>query len=93
MNTPQLNIQELETLKSSIDTMNRANHVEILKILKENDVKINENKSGVYINMSFLEKGVIEKISTFVKYIEEQEKSLEIVERQKIELSSSIERI
>jgi hypothetical protein len=43
--------------------------------------------------MSFLEKGVIEKISTFVKYIEEQEKSLEIVERQKIELSSSIERI
>ena len=33
MNTPQLNIQELETLKSSIDTMNRANHVEILKIL------------------------------------------------------------
>lgn len=93
MNTPQLNIQELETLKSSIDTMNRANHVEILKILKENDVKINENKSGVYINMSFLEKEVIEKIKTFVKYIEEQEKSLEIVERQKIELSSSIERI
>jgi hypothetical protein len=93
MNNPQINVQELETLKSSIDTMNRSNHVEILKILKENDVKINENKSGVYINMSFLEKDVIEKISTFVKYIEEQEKSLEIVERQKIELSSTIERI
>lgn len=93
MNTPQSNVQELETLKTSIDTMNRANHVEILKILKENDVKINENKSGVYINMSFLEKGVIEKISTFVNYIEEQEKSLEIVERQKIELSNTIERI
>ncbi len=93
MNTPQINVQELESLKASIDTMNRANHVEILKILKENDVKINENKSGVYINMSFIDKEVIEKISTFVKYIEEQEKSLEIVERQKIELSSSIERI
>ena len=93
MNNPQVNVQELETLKTSIDTMNRANHVEILKILKENDVKINENKSGVYINMSFLEKDVIEKISIFVKYIEEQEKSLEIVERQKIELSSTIERI
>lgn len=93
MNTPQINVQELEILKSSIDTMNRANHVEILKILKESDVKINENKSGVYINMSFLEKDVIERISTFVRYIEEQEKSLEIVERQKIELSSTIERI
>jgi hypothetical protein len=93
MNNPEINVQELETLKSSIDAMNRNNHVEILKILKENDVKINENKSGVYINMSFLEKDVIEKISTFVKYIEEQEKSLEIVERQKIELSCTIERI
>jgi hypothetical protein len=93
MNTLQINVQELETLKSSIDAMNRANHVEILKILKESDVKINENKSGVYINMSFLEKDVIERISTFVRYIEEQEKSLEIVERQKIELSSTIERI
>jgi hypothetical protein len=93
MNNPEINVQELETLKSSIDAMNRNNHVEILKILKENDVKINENKSGVYINMSFLEKDVIEKISTFVKYIEEQEKTLEIVERQKIELSSTIERI
>ena len=93
MDNSQINVQQLEMLKSSIDTLNRENHVEILKILKENDVKINENKSGVYINMSFLEKGVIEKISTFVKYIEEQEKSLEIVERQKIELSSSIERI
>ena len=92
MNTPQSNVQQLETLKTSIDTMNRANHVEILKILKENDVKINENKSGVYINMSFLEKDVIEKISAFVNYIEEQEKSLEIVERQKIELSNTIER-
>ncbi len=93
MNNPEINVQELETLKSSIDTMNRANHVEILKILKENNVKISENKSGVYINMSFLEKEVIEKISAFVNYIEEQEKTLEIVERQKIELSSTIERI
>lgn len=93
MNNPEINVQELETLKSSIDTMNRANHVEILKILKENNVKISENKSGVYINMSFLEKEVIEKISAFVNYIDEQEKTLEIVERQKIELSSTIERI
>lgn len=93
MNYPEINVQELETLKTSIDTMSRINHVEILKILKENNVKINENKSGVYINMSFLEKEVIKKINTFVNYIEEQEKALEIVERQKIELSSTIERI
>lgn len=93
MNNPEINVQELETLKTSIDSMSRANHVEILKILKDNNVKINENKNGVYINMSFLHNDVIDKISVFVNYIVEQEKSLEIVERQKIELSSIIERI
>jgi hypothetical protein len=83
-------VDELELIKSSVDAMTKANHVEILKILKENNVKINENKSGVYINLSFLPIDVVQKIYEFVRYIQEQEKSLDIVERKKIELSSTI---
>ena len=51
--------------------MTKANHVEIL-ILKENNVKINDNKNGVYINLSFLSVDAINKIKEFVKYIQEQ---------------------
>lgn len=86
----QASVNELELIKSSVDAMTKANHVEILKILKENNVKINENKSGIYINLSFLPIDVVQKINEFVRYIQEQEKSLDIVERKKIELSSTI---
>jgi hypothetical protein len=85
-----INIQKLETLKASIDVMSKMNHVEVLKILKDNDVKINENKSGVFINLSFLHKDVIDKLDDFIIFIEQREKLIEVVEQQKIELSSTI---
>lgn len=89
---PEIDIDEsrivrLEKMKNAIDVMTNLNHIEILKILKDNNAKINENKSGVYINMSFLHNDVVDKIDEFIKFIVEQEKSLEIDERHKIELS------
>ena len=83
----ELKIKQLERIKSSIDSMSKINHIEILKILKDNNAKINENKSGVYINMSFLHNDIITKIAEFVNFITEQEKTLEVDERQKKELS------
>ena len=47
-------VAKLETLKKTIETLNKYHQVEILKILTKNLCKINENKSGCYVNMSFL---------------------------------------
>ena len=80
----------LETMKFSIEKMNKSQHIEILKILKENDVKINENKSGIYINLSFLSNEAIDKIEKYIKYIDEQEATLSIIERQKDELTMNL---
>ena len=82
--------KELELIKSSIDKMNQIQHMEILKLLKNNKtVKLNENRNGVYINLSFLPDETVEELKKYVTYIEEQEESLEITERKKIELSYS----
>jgi hypothetical protein len=86
-------IKDLESMKLSIDTMSKMNHLEILKILNDNNVKINENKSGVYINLSFLHDDVVKKIEEFVNLVQQREILLEVVEQQKIELSSSINTI
>jgi cobyrinic acid a,c-diamide synthase len=83
--------RELELIKSSIDKMTQIQHIEILKILKNNKVvKLNENKNGVYINLSFLPDESVEEMKKYVVYIEEQEKLLQIIENQKLELSYSI---
>ena len=70
--------------------MDKSQHIEILQILKENNVKINENKSGIYINLSFLRTDVVEKIQKYLKYVEEQEETLNIIERQKVVLTNNL---
>ena len=70
-------VQNLEVLKSNIEKMTKSQQVEVLKILHQNpDVKLNENKSGVYVNLSFLSENVISNIQTYMKYVKEQELSL-----------------
>jgi hypothetical protein len=80
----------LESLKSQIETMNKNQHIEILKILKSNPlVKLNENKSGVYINLSFLPMETLSEIQEYVHYIQDQESSLRSMEYQKQEFKNT----
>jgi hypothetical protein len=64
--------------------MTKLQHIEILQILKTDPtIKLNENKSGVYINMSFLSKFSINEIQNYLKYIDVQENVLNPIEIQK----------
>ena len=84
----KFNDKRLETIKNSIDSMNKIQHIEILKILKSNkNVKINENNNGVCINLSFLPTETIDKLQEYV-YIKNQEKNLEITKVRTRELTS-----
>jgi len=63
---------------------------EMHRILKKNgNVKLNENKSGVYVNLSFLPKDTISELEYYLNYIEDQETSLIILENQKEEFKNS----
>lgn len=75
---------KLEKLKLQIEKMNIAQQVEVLKILNGDDkVILNENKSGIYVNLSFLPEDVVDKIDNYVKYVQDQEKSLNVIEDKK----------
>ena len=77
-------MNDLEKLKNTIESMSKMHHIEIIKILKKNqNVKLNENKNGVYINLSFLPDEIINEISDYVNYINDQENSLQTMEIQK----------
>jgi hypothetical protein len=83
------NIQDLEVLKKKIESLNKNHQIEVLKIFLENDIKVNENKSGIFINMSFLETDILEKINKYLMYIQEQENNLNSLETQKEEFKNT----
>jgi hypothetical protein len=75
---------DLETIKTRVEHMPKNQHIEVLKILNSYpNVKLNENKSGVFVNLSFLPQEALESVMKYVQYVEEQEKSLNMVENQK----------
>ena len=76
-------MDDLELMKTNIESMTKINQVEILKILLKHNVKINENKSGIFVNMSFLDKTIIEDIKVYLDYVKEQESTLQSLETKK----------
>jgi hypothetical protein len=81
---------ELETIKYKIEKLAKPHHIEILKILKKsNDITLNENKSGVYVNLSFLSQPIIDEITAYIHYVEEQEATLNSLEIQKLEFQNT----
>jgi len=72
---------ELENIKKKIESMNKLHHIEILKILKTCcSIKLNENKSGIFVNLSFLPKSTLEEIKKYIDYIQVQETSISQLE-------------
>ena len=82
-------VANLENLKKTIETLNKYHQVEILKILTKNLCKINENKSGCYVNLSFLNESSIEEIEKYIAYVKDQEESLNTMEYQKEEFKNA----
>jgi hypothetical protein len=79
-------VSELNYIRDTIENMNKFNQVEILRILNTRDnVTLNENKYGIHINLSELDKDIINELSVYINYVITQEKTLNLVEKQKEE--------
>lgn len=77
-------VSELNYIRETIEKMNKFNQIEILRILnKHESVTLNENKYGIHINLSELDKDIINELSLFIKYVTTQEQTLNSIERQK----------
>lgn len=80
------NFLKLEEMKHTIENMTKNHQIEILKILKKySSVKINQNKSGIFINLSFLPESCLEEIHNYLVYVHDQENILLPLECQKNE--------
>ena len=77
-------VNDLNQIRDTIETMNKFNQIEILRILKNHDeIILNENKYGVHINLSELKTEIIEELNSYITYVNTQENTLHQIEKQK----------
>ena len=82
--------EQLVLMKDKIEKMTKTQQLDILRILKKNPaIKLNENKSGIFVNISFLPNDAIEEIEKYVKYVCDQESELNLLENQKQEFKNT----
>ena len=79
-----LKTMDLEDVKKTIESFNKNHQIEVLRIIQQCPTSIiNENKNGIYINMTFLKNQTIERIREYIVYVQDQEKMLKPMECQK----------
>ena len=78
----------LKYIRDSIEKLDKNNHVDILRIFMKKDIYINENKNGVFINLTDLSNDIIDEIETYINYINEQKIDFDHIEKQKDELEN-----
>lgn len=78
--------ESLINIKELIESMEIVNQKEVLKILKDNGVNISENNNGSFINLSNLDKEVLDKITNYIEYFNKQQKNLLFIEEEKINI-------
>lgn len=79
-------LKQLELLKKNIESLEKLHQIEILKIINDKQSNIlNENKNGIYINMSSLDEQTINDLKEYMRYIYSQERELNINEKLKEE--------
>ena len=78
---------DLEKIKEKIEKMSRFHQVEVLRLLnRDSSTVLNENKNGVFVNMSQLGEDMIEKLVNYIAYVDDQQKNLQTQEHARVDL-------
>ena len=83
-----IDVNKLKYIRDKIEGLDKNNHIDILRLLMKKDIFINENKNGIFINLTDLSNEVIEDIEKYINYINEQNIHFEYIEKQKHQLES-----
>jgi hypothetical protein len=77
-------------LKDRIEVMEKYHQIEILRILRRYpEVKTNENNNGTFVNLTELSPEIIKDLEKYTDYVDEQQKLLKKVEKEKEQLEQA----
>ena len=79
-----MNTEKLEDIRVRIEHMPIFHQIEVLKILSKytEEMTINENSNGVFINLTDLSANIVEELNNYITYVDHQEKNINYFEDQ-----------
>ena len=79
----------LQTIKENIEIMSKCYQIEILNLLNnESSVMISENNNGTFINLTNLDITIINKLESYIQYVNKQQNQLLDVENEKTNIKN-----
>ena len=78
----------LNNIKQTIENMDKVHHIEILKILTNENINFNENNNGTFINLTDLNDDIILKLQNYIDYFKKQQNQLINLEEQKKQIEN-----
>ena len=83
-------MSSLQSLKETIEELPKFNQVEILRILtKDPEVRLNENKNGIFVNLSLVSEASVSELRRYVEYVNKQTKTLNEIENTTCNISNT----
>ena len=76
-----MNYKNLIHMRNTIERFDDIYHLEILRILKNNNETYTENRNGTFVNLSLLNLKTIDIIEKYITFIENQNKHLNTTEQ------------
>ena len=82
-------VNNLKLLKDKIESVNMFHQIEILRIFNDNNVCITENKNGIFINLTYVDSSILDKVYKYLNYVNKQEDQLNEIEEENQKIASS----
>ena len=87
-NDNNLDSNELMKLCKTIESLEKIHHIEIAKILKINNVYLNENNNGIFVNLNKISTNVHKQIYNYIEFVKKQESDINKDEKLKKNLET-----
>ena len=87
-NTNNIDSNDLIKLCKVIESLENSHHIEIAKILKTNNVYLNENSNGIFVNLNKISVEVYKTICNYIDFIKKQESDINKDEKLKRNLQT-----
>lgn len=84
-----MDANDLSKLCKSIEMLEQFHHIEIGKILKLNNVYLNENSNGIFVNLNKISYKTYQELTNYIEFVKKQESEINKDEKLKRNLQTT----